>query len=97
MTVLSRTILEDMGINLDDATYAALSAHFEATLEERVVQEVIQELSPEQAAKLAEFKEANDEQMYQWLVQNVPSLPQIVSDEIDILLGEIAENAESIQ
>lgn len=97
MTLLNRTILEDIGVQLDDATYAALSAHFEQTLEERVVQEVIQELTPEQAATLAEFGEHEDEQMYAWLVTAVPSLPQIVSDEIDILLGEIAENADSIK
>lgn len=97
MTLLTRSLLEDMGINLDDATYTALSSHFQETLEERVIDEVVQELSPEQAAQLAEFKNKDDSQMYEWLLRNVPSLPQIVSDEIDILLGEIAENADSIK
>lgn len=93
-TLLSRTFLESIGIFLDDTSYQALSTHFETELEERIINEIIQELSPDQAEQLATFKGKGDDDMYRWLVANVPSLPEIVSDEIDILLGEIAGNAE---
>ena len=38
----------------------------------------------------------DDESLRQWIVTNVPDLAEIVSDEIDILFGEIAENSEAI-
>lgn len=96
MALLSREFLEQLGIQLDDQNYAALSAHFETTLYERVIAEIGEELTPEQAAELANLQSADDTSIQQWLTTNVPELQDIVSDEIDILLGEIAENSEQI-
>lgn len=82
-------------IHLDDETYQALSEHFDSTLYDRVVREIVDELPEDKAAELAHLQ-TTDEGVNQWLIANVPALQEIVSDEIDILLGEIAKNSEQI-
>ncbi|HRC27856.1 MAG TPA: DUF5663 domain-containing protein [Candidatus Saccharimonas sp.] len=97
MALLDRTFLTDLGIALSDEDYQALSAHFETTLHERVIDEIVDELTPEQAEELAHLQQSDDATLQQWLTTNVSDLDEIVSDEVDILLGEIAENSEAIQ
>jgi hypothetical protein len=95
MALLDRTLLKDLGIELTDQDYQQLSEHFDTTLRDRVIKEIVEELSPEQAQQLAQMQGAPDEQLLEWLRANVPNFKEIVSDEIDILLGEIAENSEA--
>ena len=96
MPVLSKTILTNLGINLSDEAFTSLSEHFEETLDTRVFDEIAYELSPEQARELASMRDANDNEIVQWLQTNVPDFADIVSDEIDILLGELAEDSEKM-
>lgn len=96
MALLTRDFLTDLGIQLDDANYQALAEHFETTLHERVIAEIVEELTPEQAEELANLKGGDEATVQQWLTENVADLPEIVADEVDILLGEIAENSEAI-
>lgn len=95
--LLSRAFLNDLGIRLNDTDYIALAQHFEETLFERVIEEVVLELSPEKAQELAEMRDTDEAAVQQWLVANVPDLEEIVSGEVDILLGEIAESSEKLQ
>jgi len=96
MSVLTRQFLQELGIELNDTDYQALAEHFDTTLHERVIKELVEELTPEQASRLAELKSSDDDMLQQWLIANVPDLSDIVSDEIDILLGEIAENTDAL-
>lgn len=96
MPVLTREFLASIGVELDDDSYGALAAHFETTLHERVVEQVVAELTPEQAAQLAQMHQADDPALYPWLQANVPDLGDIVADEVDILLGEVAEDSEKL-
>lgn len=96
MSLLSPTLLENLGINLSEEHYQALAEHFETTLNERVINEIVLELSPEQAEQLSQLQQAGDEEILTWLKANVPDVADIVADEVDILLGEIAENSEAI-
>jgi hypothetical protein len=96
MPLLSRTILENLGIELSDEDFASLAEHFETTLDERVFNEVVLELTPEQAEQLAAMQQSSDEDILGWLQANVPALSEIVADEVDILLGELAENSEAL-
>jgi len=96
MPLLSPTLLENLGINLSEEHYQALAEHFETTLNERVINEIVLELSPEQAEQLSQLQQAGDEEILTWLKANVPDVADIVADEVDILLGEIAENSEAI-
>ncbi len=93
MSLLNKTFFASIGIELDDAEYQALAAHFDSTLHERVVNEIVEGLTPEQAAELANLGD-DDERVNQWLIDNVPDLQDIVQDEVDILLGEIAEDSD---
>ncbi len=84
-----------MGIDLNDQDLTLLEEHFDTTLRDRVIQEIVEELTPEQAEELAAAQDISDEELLQWLRTNVPEFDAIVSDEVDILLGELAENSES--
>lgn len=94
MAILGRDLLESLGINLSDEDYALLADHFETTLQERVINEIVMELEPDQAQQLTTMQTSSDDELLAWLQANVKDLPEIVSDEVDILLGEIAENSE---
>ena len=96
MSLLNKQLLNDLGIQLKDEDYASLTEHFDTTLHERVIDEVVLELEPEQAKQLSEMQNASDEELLAWLNTNVKNLAEIVSDEIDILLGELAESGETI-
>ncbi len=96
MAILSKQLIQDLGIELSEQDYASLSEHFETTLQERVINEITMELSPEQAQELAAMQSASETDLLAWLQANVPDLAEIVSDEVDILLGELAENSEAI-
>ena len=96
MPLLTRTILKDLGIHLADQDYQSLAKHFEETLDERVIEEIVSGLSPEQAQQLVTLRQSGDQEVLAWLQQTVPELSEIVADEVDILLGELAENSEAI-
>lgn len=97
MSVITKAFIQELGLELDDATFASLAEHADTTLHERIINEVVEELTPEQAEELASLQEADDETLQQWLVNNVPDLQEIVADEVDILLGEIAEGSDTLQ
>lgn len=95
MALLSKELLNDLGIELSDQDYESLSEHFDTTLRTRVIAEIVEELSPDQAQELAAMQSASDEQLLAWLQANVLDFGDIVSDEVDILLGELADNSEA--
>jgi hypothetical protein len=96
MPLLTANLLDNLGISLSEQDYQLLAEHFETTLNERVINEIVLELSPEQAEQLSHLQQASDEEVLAWLKANIPDVAEIVADEVDILLGEIAENSEAI-
>ncbi len=96
MPLLTRTILQDLGLSLSDEDFDSLAKHFETTLDERVINEIVLELEPEQASELATMQQSSDEELLAWLTVNVPDFADIVSDEVDILLGELADSSSSL-
>ena len=96
MTVITRQLLADIGISLDDAAYVQVTEQYEAELDNRIVNEIVDELDTEQLRELTRFKDSGDDAgLQRWLVENVPDLDKIVEEEMAILLGEIAENSDS--
>lgn len=90
--------LKKLGINLGDQDVTSLLAHLNETLEERVGTEITEALDDDQLQTLLELQEkASDEEVGTWLQANVPEFEQIVQDEIDIILGELAENSDGIK
>lgn len=96
MPLLTPALLTELGINLSEQDYKLLSDHFETTLNERVINEIVLDLTPEQAQGLADLENASDEEILAWLKSNVSDIAEIVADEVDILLGEVADSSESI-
>lgn len=94
--LLSRDFLESIGIDLDEQTYDSLSQHYEDTLNERVVSEIVEDLESDQLIELTALKDGENDDLQEWLVANVPHLDEIIEDEIAILMGEIAESSHSI-
>lgn len=83
--------------NLPKDEVTTLVDHLNETLEERVGAEIAESLDDNQLAELLQVQDSNDAQaMEQWYTKNVTELEEIVADEKAILLGELAENANSI-
>lgn len=95
--IITRETLEQAGVDLTNKDIDALLEHLNQELEERVGSEITASLNDEQLKELLDIQEhASDEQLVEWMTANVPELDQITQDEIDILLGELAENADGI-
>lgn len=96
MPTLSRQFLQSLDINLDNKTYEAFSEHFEKTLEDRVIESILDELNEQQLAELSTLRDQDDQHLQVWLQENVPNLNELIKDEIDILLGDLAEDSDKI-
>lgn len=89
--------LKSFGINVDDATAASLLQHINTTVEERIGAEITESLTDEQLKELIELQEnGNEDQIGQWIAQRVPNYAEIVQDNIDIVVGEVAEGTDGI-
>jgi hypothetical protein len=96
MSTLSKDFLQSIGINLDDSTFIAFSEHFDATLKERIISDIVDELDDEQLGQLEQLKNSDGDQIWHWIQTNVTDLSEIIQEEVDILLGDVAENADHI-
>ncbi len=95
--LITKELLDEAGISLGDQDADALLVHLNKTLEERVGAEITESLSDEQLDTLLTLQEnGSDEEVGAWLSQNVEELEEITKDEVDILLGELAESADGI-
>jgi hypothetical protein len=95
--IITRELLEQAGVDLTNKDIDALLDHLNQELEERVGGEITASLSDEQLKEMIDIQEhATEEQLIEWMTTNVPELDQITQDEIDIILGELAENADGI-
>lgn len=96
MSVLTKEFLESIGISLDDDTYLSFTTYFDETLSTRIIDEIIDELDENQLSEFEKLKDSNDDQLWQWVNSNIPNLSKIIQDEVDILLGDVAENSDNI-
>ena len=94
---ITEETLQAFNVTLEGQDKELLLEHLNETLQERVGTEVAATLDEAKLKELIEKQEtASDEEMGAWLMQNVPELPQIVEDEINILMGELNENSDAI-
>ena len=94
--LLNKQFLQDIGVTLDNQTYETLSEHYEETLNERVIIEIVYELDEKQLEELHSLTSQDGSILNQWLAANIPKLDEIIEDEIAILLGEITESSQKI-
>jgi len=95
MSALSKEFLQNIGVELDDSTYQAFAQHFDETLSQRIIDEIIDSLDEAQLAQFNALKDSDD-QLWNWVQANVTDLGEIIQEEVDILLGDIAESADEI-
>lgn len=89
--------LQSLGINLDTKACDELVDSFEKSLMENVIESVTDELSEDQLLQLETLlNNQEDGSLQEWLTNNVPNLKEIVQDEVDILLGDIAEKSDQL-
>src|SRR5664279_1457550 len=95
--IITKEHIDSVGITLDDQASAVLLTHLNDTLQERVGAEITESLDDEQLQQLLDIREKGDDQATAvWLQANVPELQTIIQDEIDILLGEVTNDADNI-
>lgn len=93
---LHKQFLTNLGVNLTDDELTVLAEHIESTLSERVIDEIVLLLDDDQASELASLKGADNSIVESWLDQNVTDLKEIIEDEVDIMLSELAESADQL-
>ncbi len=96
MAIITKDFLNQIGVNISDEDAEKLSEYFETTLDKRVMDSIVSELSDEQLEELQQMKNNPNEQLMNWLSSNVPSLKEIIEEETDILLGELAEHSDGL-
>lgn len=96
MPLITRQLMNDLGVTIADETLASLADHTEETLDARVTDEIIAGLSDEEVVELNSLSAQSDEQRMEWLRVHVPELREIIEDEAAILLGELAEQSNRI-
>ena len=95
--LITEDVLTAMGIQLSDDDMKALVKHSNDTLNERVGADIIESLSDEQLEEYVTLQQSDDEaKLTAWMAENVPDLKQIVENERDIVLGELADTADSL-
>jgi len=95
--LITRQTLEEFGIDLADKDVDSLVEHLNDTLEERIGAEITEYLTDEQLEELAEIQEnKSEDEVATWINDHVENLGDIAQDEIDILLGELAANSDTV-
>lgn len=97
MYYVTPELLDTLNIHLEPAEQEQLLTHLNQTLQQRVGAEITDQLDDDQLQELLALQQADDQAAIQsFLLHNVPELAQIVQDEAAILLGELAENSDSL-
>lgn len=91
--ILNKQFFENLNIEISDSDMELISQSASETLNDRIVDEVIDSLGDEKLPELLDIQKESDEDLMAWLQSNVPDLDQIIKDEVAILLGEVAEKA----
>lgn len=83
--------LDAVSITVAEDEVEAYLAEANRTLADRIGAEITDSLTDEEIDEMVRIQEAGDPASLQaWLIANVPELNEIVQDEVDILLGELA-------
>ncbi len=94
--IITKQLLDAAGVVVKAEDEQALIDHLNEALEDRVGAEVVESLDDAQLDELATLQESDDQKAIQsWMQKNVPEMEDIVKDEIDILLGEVAKDADN--
>lgn len=86
--------LQSAGINITPEKAEATLSKINDDLNERIGVEITEALTDEQLDEMMPIQQSGDQDaLANWMTANIPELSEIVSDERDILLGELADKA----
>ena len=86
--------LQSIGINPQTEQVETTLSDLNNTLNERIGVEITEALTDEQLDEMMTVKQSGDKDaLASWMSANIPEIKDIVSDERDILLGELADKA----
>lgn len=97
--IVTRPQLQSVGIELSDEQEAqALIDHITDTINERIGEEVIEQLDDNQLEELVTLQSdgATGEEIDAFIRQNVPEYDEIIEDNVAIVLGELVKNSDAI-
>jgi hypothetical protein len=95
--LITPALLASTGINIPEDQVDDYLEHMNDQLAERIGESIIESLDEETVEKLAEMQEsATDEELNTWMQANIPQLSDIIQQEIEIILGDAAENSDAI-
>lgn len=97
MITIDENTLTSLGINLGDDADSFLK-DLEQQLHERVGAALLELLDDEEAKEFIALSEAGDDDATEsWINTHIPDYEDVVQDEVDILLGEIAQSQSTQQ
>ena len=86
--------LQSIGINPQTEQVETTLSDLNNTLNERIGVEITEALTDEQLDEMMTVKQSGDKDaLASWMSANIPEIKDIVSDERDIFLGELADKA----
>jgi hypothetical protein len=91
--LITPLLLASTGIDVPDDQVVPLLDYMNDLLEERIGETVAESLEDAQLEELATLQEtASDEEIRAWIEAHVDSLPELIQDEVAIILGEAAQH-----
>jgi hypothetical protein len=95
MIKLDASLLTNLGIEMTEEEQKTFLADTQAMLEERVGLAISELVDDDELKELMELTEKGDSQdVTAWLEEHVPSYKEVIQDEFDIMMGDLAENAD---
>ena len=90
-------LLQTLSVEMSEEQKQIFDKHVEDELEQRITGAITELLDAEQQDEYARLSEtASDEEINIWLEKYLPEYKDVISDEVAILLGDIAENSEHL-
>lgn len=89
-------LLKELDIQFDNVTAEEFSRHFHETLYSNVVSRISKALNAEQMEELSALRKQDKNLAWEWIKVNIPDLKSIIQEEIYMLIGDVAENADHL-
>ncbi|MDB5183676.1 MAG: hypothetical protein JWO07_357 [Candidatus Saccharibacteria bacterium] len=92
---ITKDELVDIGVQLDDAAFKKLLDELNEEVASLIGEEIIESLTPDDVAKLADMQDtASEDELATWVVDRVPDYPEIIENNKAIVLGEYIESSD---
>jgi hypothetical protein len=94
---ITKDDLLDLGVKLDNDALEKLVDELNDKVDEEVGNEIIDSLTPEDVATLAEMQDkASEKEIGEWIAEHVPDYAEIIEDNAAIVIGEFAETSNLV-